>query len=213
MREICLKCLRPKATCLCSYIEPIDTIIRFVILIHPMECKKVKNNTGRITHLSLKNSELIMEESFKENRRVNELISTTSSFILYPGVESKEIETINSNSKEKENITIFILDATWPCSRKMLKLSPNLQKLPKISFQTEKKSIYTFKRQPKEAYLSTIESTQVVLEKLDKAKIENIQKEKLENFLNPFKRLVELQIEYENNPNLSGYRRKNKKNA
>jgi DTW domain-containing protein YfiP len=196
--------MRPENICLCDEVVSTPTRTKFVILIHPHEFKKVKNNTGRITHLALQGSEFIMSESFKDVKRVNELIKTTNAYILYPGENSYSAKTIPHN----ENITIFIIDATWPCSKKMLKLSPNLMSLPKISFKADRKSIYEIKRQPKSHCLSTIESTQVLLEQLNEASLETIDSEVLSSFLNPFKKLIQIQLECINDPNLDGYRRK-----
>jgi DTW domain-containing protein YfiP len=196
--------MRPEVFCLCDEITSLKTKNKFVILIHPHEFKKVKNNTGRITHLSLEGSEFIMSESFKDNDRVNELIKTTNAYILYPGKGSYTADSI----PHKKDITIFIIDATWPCSKKLLKLSPNLQLLPKISFDADKESIYQFKRQPNTFALSTIESTHVLLNQLNDANIEVLDKAKLDVFLNPFKKLIKIQLECENDPNLKGYRKK-----
>ena len=197
--------MRPQEICLCSHIVPIQTQTKFVILIHPMEFKKVKNNTGRITHLSLPNSEFIMGLNFDNDKRVNELIKNTNAYVLYPGSESL---TASNIANDKEN-TIFIIDATWPCSRKMMKSSPNLQHLPKISFTHSQPSIYEFKRQPNKKYLSTIESTHRLLKELSTSSKESIDNESIDSFLNPFKQLIKIQIDYEANPNLDGYRRKN----
>ncbi len=51
---------------------------------HPKEFKKTKNGTGHFTHLSLPNSELFMGIDFSDNARINEIIETHESFILYP---------------------------------------------------------------------------------------------------------------------------------
>ncbi len=53
------------------------------------------------------------------------------SFILYPGKSSVNLSEPASAqlARTNKNRVIFILDATWPCAKKMLKLSKNLQKL------------------------------------------------------------------------------------
>jgi hypothetical protein len=51
------------------------------------------------------------------------------------------------------------------------------------------------KTQPNQYCLSTIESTLCVLEQLNNQKIENISKKSLENFLNPFEKMVEYQVQ------------------
>jgi len=168
-----------------------------------MEFKKVKNNTGRMTYLSLENSEFIMEEDCTNNKRINQLISEYNCYVLYPCEASTNLHT-EKIPTDKNNL-IFIIDATWPCSRKLMKLSKNLQSLPRLSFNTTQESIYEIKKQPKKFHLSTIESTKVVLECL---KDEKISKEKLNRFLDPFKKMIEYQKSCENDPNRTGYRRK-----
>ena len=76
----------------------------------------------------------------------------------------------------------------------ILRLSKNLSSLKKVSFTHDKSSIFTIKTQPNEHCLSTIESTLCVLEQLNKHNIENINQSNLDNFLNPFKKMVEYQI-------------------
>ena len=161
---------------------------------HPKEYKKTKNNTGKITHKSLLNSKIYVGIDFSENKELNAIIndSSNSCFILYPGENSINLST-NSIDTKKRNV-IFLIDSTWACSKKMLKLSTNLNSLPKISFNFESSSAYEFKKQPSTYCLSTIESTLVLLKLLNKLNIENIEKGFLENFLVPFDKMVEFQI-------------------
>ncbi len=198
-REKCYNCFRPKSSCMCEYFEKIQTQTKFVILIHPKEFKKVKNNTGHFTHKSLPNSELFMGIDFSNHRRINEIIATHESFILFPSVNAINLTTTNPKKSEKP-LAIFLIDSTWACTKKMFTLSLNLNKLRHMSFTTSRTSAYEIKVQPDEAYLSTIESTLVVLEALDKHKIEKIETVQLENFLNPFLEMIKYQKELINNP-------------
>ena len=67
--NLCLHCRRRLLTCVCQYLQPFNTDSRFVLLMHPMEFKKEKVGTGRFTHLILKNSEIIVDVGFDENKR------------------------------------------------------------------------------------------------------------------------------------------------
>jgi DTW domain-containing protein YfiP len=162
---------------------------------HPKEFKKTKNNTGRLTHLSLKNSELIIGESFEHNRRINALIDNEDHecYVLYPSSESLSLNHAKSLDTKRKNI-IFIIDATWSCSKTMLRLSPKLNCVQKMSFTHTKTSQYEIKTQPEAHCLSTIESTLCVLELLNEKSCECIADEQLENFLNPFKEMIAYQI-------------------
>ncbi len=194
-REKCYQCYRPMSSCMCKYISPIDTKTKFIILMHPKEFQKTKNNTGRFTHLSLKNSEIIIGASFVDNRRVNELIEDKQSdaYVLYPSENALSLNANTSLQREKKNI-IFIIDATWSCAKTILRDSPNLQALQKLSFTHTKTSQYQIKIQPQEHYLSTIESTLCVLELLNKNAYEVIDEKILTDFLNPFKAMIKYQL-------------------
>lgn len=193
-REVCFKCYRPQSSCMCKFIKQIDTKTKFVILMHPKEFRKTKNGTGHLTNLSLKNSEVHIGIDFTNHKRVNELINNPNlnSYVLYPGDESIELNT-QKIDEDKQSV-IFIIDSTWPCSKKMLRLSENLQKLPKVSFKYNKSSNFKIKTQPNIYCLSTIESVCCVLELLTKYKIENIKQNQFETFLQPFSKMVDYQI-------------------
>jgi len=193
-REKCYKCYRPKSSCMCGYITPFHTETKFVILMHPKEFKKVKNNTGYFTHLSLSNSELFVGIDFSEHRRINEIIATHESYILFPSENALDLSKEKIVKSEKK-VALFLIDSTWACTKKMFTLSKNLNQLPHMSFTTSRVSQYSIKEQPQEAYLSTIESTLVVLELLNKQGVESLEKESLDGFLEPFFQMIAYQKE------------------
>ena len=194
-REVCYACYRPNSSCMCRYIDPIKTQTRFVILMHPKEFRKTKNGTGHFTNLSLHNSELHVGIDFSENVKINKILNDKSNdcYVLYPSDTSINLNT-SSISTVGKNRVIFLIDATWQCSRHMLKHSPNLDALNKVSFTHTKVSDFQFKTQPKEYCLSTMESTLCVLELLTMHKDEDLSKVELDNFLEPFRKMVEYQV-------------------
>lgn len=212
-REKCYKCYRPKSSCMCEYINAVDTKTKFIILMHPKEFKKVKNNTGFFTHLSLSNSEIFIGIDFSEHKRINEIIASHESYILFPSSNALDLSEESSNFTLGTNkpMAIFLIDSTWACTKKMFTLSQNLNKLKHMSFTTDVTSQYQIKEQPKSNYLSTIESTLVVLELLNKRSVENIKKEKLNGFLNPFFKMIEYQKNLIENPSSCAVRYKKRK--
>ena len=209
-REKCYKCYRPKSSCMCEYINALDTKSKFVILMHPKEFKKVKNNTGFFTHLSLSNSEVFIGIDFSQHKRINEIIATHESYILFPSLNAVNLsdENVNLNVEIDKPMAIFLIDSTWACTRKIFTLSQNLNQLKHMSFITEKTSQYRIKEQPESNYLSTIESTLVVLELLNKRSVENIKEEELNGFLNPFFKMIEYQQKLIENPSSCAVRYK-----
>ena len=199
--------MRPSCTCICEHISPLQTKTRFIILMHPKEYKKEKNGTGHMTNLQLENSEIIVGVDFTNNDRVNEILTKekSCSFLLYPGKDNFNLSTRKSseiNSFMGNNPSIFLLDGTWPCARKMLKLSKNLQKLKRVSFNNKIKSKFIIKQQPESLCLSTIESVYTVLNLLKEGGLEQCE---TKDFLIPFEKMIEYQLEYLLNPNSKNY--------
>jgi DTW domain-containing protein YfiP len=190
---------------MCEYINAIDTDTKFVILMHPKEFKKVKNNTGFFTHLSLNNSEVFVGIDFSNHKRINEIINTHESYILFPSQDALNLTKTNPKSSDK-SLAIFLIDSTWGCTKKIFTLSQNLNRLKHMSFTTTKISKYDIKTQPNEAYLSTIESTLVVLELLNNHKIEKVKGEELAGFLNPFFKMIAYQKSLIENPRSNAVR-------
>ena len=187
---------------MCSYINAFDTNTKFVILMHPKEFKKVKNNTGFFTHLSLSNSEVFIGVDFSEHNRINEIIATHESYILFPSKDAVNLSKTNPTTEitSGKNMAIFLIDSTWACTKKMFNESRNLRELKHMSFETSRTSQYKIKEQPESNYLSTIESTHVVLELLNTWNIEDIKEKDLDGFLNPFYKMIEYQQKLIENP-------------
>jgi DTW domain-containing protein YfiP len=162
---------------------------------HPKEFRKTKNGTGHFTHLSLPNSELFIGIDFTDHKAIREIIEDPQNicYTLYPDDESIHLNE-TSIAIEGKTIVIFLIDATWPCSRAILRASPNIDALPKVSFTHAEVSKFTIKTQPKAYCLSTMESTLSLLKLLNAHQIEEISKEKLEKFLLPFEKMVAYQL-------------------
>jgi len=164
---------------------------------HPKEFKKTKNGTGHFTNLSLKNCTLHVGIDFSKHSTINQIINDPKNacYVLYPSDIS-----INLNEEcigeEEKNTVIFLIDATWPCSKSILASSSNIDNLKKVSFTHSKVSRFTFKEQPKDYCLSTMESTLCVLELLNNQHLENIDNKSLKNFLMPFDKMVKYQLSY-----------------
>jgi len=194
---------------MCNEVHKIKTKTKFVILMHPKEFKKVKNGTGHLTHLSLEGSELFVGVDFTKHKRVNEIIDSYDSYILYPSQDA--INLTKEVPESQKEMAIFVIDSTWSCSLKMLRESKNLQQVKHISFDAVKLSEFEIKKQPSEYCLSTIESVLSVLELLKKHNKEEIRNGCFENFLNPFKKMIEYQQKIISNPLSNAVRFKRKK--
>ena len=200
MRQICYNCLRPLETCLCSFIPPFDSGVKFVFLMHPKEAKRNRTGTGRIAHAGLIDSEILVGIDFTKNGRLCELLADERYFpvLLYPDENAwtAKKEGFKVQIGEKKLLAI-IIDSTWFCSKKMIRLSSNIMALPKLSFANSYRSIYTFKKEPSEECISTIETCYYLIKELQEAEIigKSVNPECL---MTAFKELVKLQIQKEN---------------
>lgn len=200
------------------------TRTKFVILMHPYEFKRIKANTGRLTHLCLADSEVHIGIEFDGHAAVQALINDPKNHpvLLYPardaldlsvaggnlgqGAGGKEMETggarTDSGSALAElrlqltgrRLVVFLLDATWRLVRPMLRLSPSLQRLPKIMFSGAAPSRYIIKRQPEPGCLSTLEAAHELLIALDRSGLDHYAMP--EQLLAVFQRMQDIQIKH-----------------
>lgn len=168
---------------------------------HPKEAYHQKTGTGRLAHLTLTNSEIIIGIDFTDNTRIKELLSLPEYFslLLYP---DKNAWTANSTNEESltlkqkignRKLLVFVVDSTWFFARKILRLSPNIYNLPKISFKGRYLSQFEFKTQPAPECVSTIESCYYLLNEFAAANV--IEAVNTAPLMNIFKRMVTFQIE------------------
>ncbi len=187
-----------------------DTETRFVLLMHPKEFKQEKAGTGRLTHLCLRRSEIIMGTDFDHNEQVQTILNdpTAYSVLLYPGASSRNLSQGEFTAAELggRRLTVFLLDATWACARKMLRLSPSLQRLPRLMFTPSAPSRYVIKQQPQEGCLSTLEATHELLLALERSGLDRYALP--EQLLGLFARMQDFQLRCAADPLRPGYRRK-----
>lgn len=207
---MCYRCFWPEHLCWCPTLPVIPTRTRFVFLMHPKEFKHEKAGTGRLTHLSLPNSEIQVGLSFDDHPAVQRLISDPARrcVLLYPGEPALDPAAgdVSPSALDRRELTLLLLDATWACARKMLKLSPSLQCLPRLRFTPTAPSRWIIKQPPDPGCLSTLEATHESLLALTTAGQESYGPPF--GLLNLFGRLQQRQIDFAANPDRPGYRRR-----
>jgi len=200
MRELCFRCMRPLNSCYCKYIKEVETKVKFVFLMHPKELKRQRTGTGRLASLSLPGSEIIMGVDFTNNKRLNDLLNDSQYYpvLMYPGPDAwnSHKEGFKQAIGDK-TLLVLLIDSTWFCSKKMIKSSQNIMALPKISFYGNYKSIFTFKTEPAEYCVSTIESCYYLIKELQDADIENPNANP-EPLMDVFKKMIQYQLQKEN---------------
>ncbi len=184
------------------------TATRFVFLMHPKEFKREKAGTGRLTHLCLANSEIVVGIEFDDHPRLRELLADPVNHVvlLYPGADAVNLSTDEPPALDGRRLVVLLLDATWACARKMLKLSPSLQRLPRVMFTPTAPSKFVIKQQPQEGCLSTLEATHQLLEVMA---VRGLDAYPLPRQLpDLFDRMQAFQIACAADPERAGYRRR-----
>ena len=211
-REMCLDCRQPEFNCYCDHVKSFDPGVKFVILTHPIEVRR-RIATGRMSHLCLKNSELIVGHDYSKNQKVNAILENPDlhSVILYPGRQSLNISKWSEEEKRNlvpsnKKLAIFVIDGTWNTARKMMHLSKNLKNLPQICFTPERLSTFRVRKQPAPECVSTIEAIHQCIELLG---TENREHDKL---LEVFDQLVEQQLVFVERAN-SRHSKRNRRSA
>lgn len=209
MRQMCWKCYRADKNCLCPYIRPFASTTRFIFLMHPMEARKEKMGTGRLCLAGLKNSKLYIGVDFsKDEELMKELANPAyQSALLYPSDKSIKIDQMGPGLQIDKPLQLIILDGTWPCAKKMMRVNGFLHELPHVSFNATKRSLFAIKQQPHELCLSSLETVHFVLDLLEQQELEKLCGQH-HNLLEVFGKMVDFQIKCANDPDIPSYRHK-----
>jgi DTW domain-containing protein YfiP len=182
---------------------------KLVFLMHPHEVKKVKCGTGRLAALSFEDAEIIVGVGFDEDPRVTALLSDPAyaPMLLYPGPSSRDLSR-GELAKEDlggRRLLVFLVDATWPLAKKMLRESPKLQVLPRLMFTPTARSRWLIKRQPDDLCLSTLEAVHELMLALERARLDSY--ERPEQLLAAFMAMQEYQLACAADPEKTSYRK------
>lgn len=211
-RATCWRCLKAATSCLCERIRPFSTETLFAILMHPKERRdRAGTGTGRLTHLALRHSSLLIGLDFDIDPRLSALTSRPDlvPFVLYPGDETIVATNLSEVSGAKafqmavglRRPLIIVIDGSWSCARKIMKRNPKLASLPRVGFVHGAPSRFTFKAQPAPHCLSTLEAVHTVIELLCRHRLDFIHPHGAHaNLLEVFEALVAFQLAHDPRP-------------
>lgn len=214
-REYCLVCWRSTTLCICDVIKPFATQCEVALLMHPMEAKRQRLGTGRLTKAAIEGTRLFYDVNLDEDGGFIAYLEDPRyhHVLLYPAENPEYIDQESiPNSwhapliKEGKILCLHFIDATWPMAKKMMRLSKRLQEMPKVSFKNLNQSRFIIKHQPHKACLSTIETTYHCLKGLKSMGLEPNLKNEHENLLQILDTLVSFQLKCEHDPNIKSTR-------
>jgi DTW domain-containing protein YfiP len=186
-REVCPRCERPARVCYCEHLTSVDTKTRIVLLQHPRE-EDMAIGTARMASLCLPNSELHVGVDFRTSPALQRALSDPDrpAALLYPSDGAVDVLT----DPPRGPITLVVVDGTWWQARKLVRVNPDIAKLPRYAFRAPTPSEYRIRKEPDEAYVSTIEALVHVLGVLEG------DPEKLRALLVPFRAMIDKQIAF-----------------
>lgn len=178
-RATCSHCARPTRNCICALIRPVANQVEVLILQHPDEAPNSKNTAG-LLHLSLKNSQLKIGESFASEDLHNWLFADQKQpLLLYPAIaEYKALglaepqSALPVNQYISNQLRLVVIDATWRKSRKMIYLNHILQSLPRMTLMDTPASLYKIRKAHSENQLSTLEASCYALQQLEQQQVD-----------------------------------------
>lgn len=180
-RATCPRCQRPASACLCALARPARHQAQVLILMHPLEVGHAKG-TGRLLHLCLPHSRVLVGEAFEPQSLAQALAepwgnteraAPRRALLLYPPVPPGGPLPVAPTPlpagwlAEPARLRLVVLDATWRKSRKMLWANPALQGLPRLALQDTPASRYAIRKAHAPHQLSTLEAVQLALQQLE----------------------------------------------
>jgi DTW domain-containing protein YfiP len=217
-RNLCLKCRQPDFGCFCTHVKRFDPLIKYMILIHPLEVKR-RVATGRMSSLCLERSELLAGTDYSDHARVNAVIEDSSNHcvVLYPGTNSIDISELGTQRNTEflpqgKQLVIFVIDGTWATAGKMLRKSKNLSQLPRIAFVPPGPSQFRIRKQPAVECYSTIEAIHHTIQLLGPTVGFTTSEKAHDNLIYVFNKMIERTLEIRqiafDNPNHKTWRRR-----
>jgi len=193
-RPTCRRCHRPEAACYCAWITPLETTTRVVILQHPKE-RGMPIGTAHMAHLCLPNSVVHVGMQWDGSPALHEACNDAAKppILLYPGEGARDILA----SPPPGPVTLIVVDGTWSQARNVVRDNPELAALPRYQFRAPAPSTYRIRREPDDAYVSTLEALMHVLGALEGNPA------RFRTMLDPMRAMVETQVaaeEAESNP-------------
>ena len=167
--------------CICTN-EPTLTIsARFILLTHPKEQQK-STNTGQLLVRALPNCEVVIWHRTEPPQALLADLANPNycPWLIFPTDEKQLPIDLTASSN---TVPLFILlDATWQEARKMVRKTPWLNALPRLTLNPIHTSKYALRRNQHDGNLCTCESGIELLHLLQ----ESTQAEQLQTYFNAF---------------------------
>lgn len=189
-RPTCYSCFRPQSHCVCGLVEPFTAHCNILILQHPHERKKYYS-TAKIVVNGMRNAKLLRGIEF-DPAAIESCLGGKRAYLLYPRPGAIPCEEVELTSDD----TVIVVDGTWAEAGKIVFCNPKLKELPCLTFRSPLRSTYRIRKQPREHYLSTVESVSYLLKLNASARGQPEQASRYDRLLDGFAQMVDQQLCY-----------------
>jgi len=163
--DFCPECHLLTCACLCGKVPRIKTEALFFLLVHSREVSK-GSNTGHLLLNALINCEYDIWSRVEPPKKLMLYLKNQNHqpYLVFSADENQSIlasahDLLEGQVKINTTRPLYILiDATWQQARKMVRQSPYLKALPRISLKGIQKSHYRLRRNQQAGGMSTCEA-------------------------------------------------------
>jgi len=148
------------------------------LLTHQRELERKTNTGALVTELMGENCQVFIWDRVAPDSVLLEKINQESVALVYPSENGVSLAT-----DEQGFDSFIIIDATWQEAQKMYNHSPYLHGLPKVNLSVDEPSVYTLRRNQKEAGLCTAECAAELLKSSGNLKQATIIEDYLKHFI------------------------------
>lgn len=150
-RPFCYRCHKPRVTCICDYISPVNNTTKVWLVQHPRE-RFHPIGTARIARLGLSNFSQTITHTARDDAPKH---LPADAVLLFPG---KDVPTLAELAPAERPSTLVAIDGTWHHARTMFRDNKWLHKLPRYGLVPTAPSRYRLREEPAVHCLSTIEA-------------------------------------------------------
>lgn len=186
-RDFCYGCFRPTGDCFCAVIPTIANKTEVLIVQHMRE-RFHPFNTARMVHRALQNSRLLVDHTSQLAERTS---LKPGSGLLYPGPKAILLDDLPADQRPSQ---LVVLDGTWHHTKTLVREIPALHDLPRYQLAPVSPSRYRIRREPQDAFLSTVEATVAALRVLEPELVG------LDHLLQAFDHMIDRQLAHPKSP-------------
>lgn len=162
-RAFCYVCFKPASTCVCGSVVRLHNRTGVTIVQHPRE-QHHPLGTARFAELGLQHVRRLVDTERRLRGDVPPFQFPAQTGVLYPSANAIPLDSVSRRNRPTHLIAI---DGTWHQARTLYRDMAWLHPFPHYSLQPTTPSRYRIRREPKPAFVSTLEALLAALQLIE----------------------------------------------